>query len=117
MKTQDQLRNALKSLIPDRSGKVEVDVCKVRTERVQGQNRSVSVSFHGEIWWWMPREQGGLLLVNGCGETLLDAYIACKEKLAREIEERCRRRKLTKQSNSPAAALPAPPPRRLEYQP
>jgi len=114
LKTLDQLREALRGLVPA-SEDAQTESKKIVATTHKMNCRLVSVFFSGEIHWRLPESRGGSLLVTEIGNTLQDVYDNCRIALTRELEERGRARRLT--ATPARKVLPAPAPRRLEYQP
>ncbi|WP_437230356.1 hypothetical protein SH661x_001918 [Planctomicrobium sp. SH661] len=114
LKTLMQLREALRSLIDEREDVSASAKTYVVTQQEQNC-RSKSVFHSGTINWRLPAQRGGFLSVTEVGDTFSEVYDRCRVALRRELEERGRARRIA--SAPTARVLPAPAPRRLEYQP
>lgn len=111
LRTLPDLQQALAGLV---HGDARAEATKHIVHRQDKNTKSESTFFGGELRWHDPPDGGPLILVHEVGDTLLDAYIACKNKLAQEIEERARKRQLNHDRSVDQRVIEHKP-RRLEH--
>ncbi len=111
LRTLLDLQQALQVLA---QGNMTADATKHIVHRQTSRTKSQSTYFGGSLTWYDPPDGGPSIFVYETGDTLFDAYIACKNKLAQEIEERARKRQLNHDRSVDQRVIEHKP-RRLEH--
>lgn len=84
-------------------------------ETHSGGTRSITTFYVGELYWRLPEDRGGPLMIDEIGDSPADAYRNCCIKLREEMEDRARCRRVTAAA-APTAAITHRP-LRISYQP